>query len=347
MPVRLKKIIFAVAKYSGCFRVTRLLYRKRIRFLCYHGFTLDNESGFLPQLFIDPEVFSARMGYLKEKGYNVISLDQAVAALRAGTVPHDAVVLTIDDGFYGVYSRAAPILQFHGFPATLYLTSYYFDREGPIFSLAVKYMFWSADIMTVDLSTLGIPGLAKYDATGNSLSCINLIVDYGQSLETNEERLQLLRQLGSLINVDYDEVNSSRKMGLINVEELRQLLLMNVDIQMHTHRHNFPIDLEVAKYELEKNREKVDLLLSVPMRHFCYPSGLWSETQQSLLESQGIESATTCLPGLMNDKMNLYLIPRFLDGANISQIEYESELAGFSEFCRKFKFWDKIRATQG
>jgi peptidoglycan/xylan/chitin deacetylase (PgdA/CDA1 family) len=342
----LKKIFFTVAKYTACFHVSRYFYRRRIRFLCYHGFALDNESEFLPKLFIDPEVFSVRMRYLKEKGYSVITLDQAVEALRTGTVPHDAVVLTIDDGFYGVYSQAAPILQSHGFPATLYLTSYYFDRDGPIFSLAVKYMFWSADIMAVDLSTLGISGLAKYDATGNSLSCINLIVDYGQSLETNEERLQLLRQLGSLINVDYDEVSSSRKMGLINVEELRQLLLMNVDIQMHTHRHNFPIDLTVAKDELEKNREKVDPLLSVPMRHFCYPSGLWSETQQSLLESQGIESATTCLPGLMNDKINLYLIPRFLDGANISQIEYESELAGFSEFCRKFKLWGGGRATQ-
>ena len=138
MPGRLKRTIFTVAKYTGCFHVTRLLYRKKVRFLCYHGFTLDNESGFLPKLFIDPDVFTARMRYLKENGYTVITLDQAVQALRAGTVPRDAVVLTIDDGFYGVYSRAAPILRFYDFPATLYLTSYYFNRDSPIYSLAVK-----------------------------------------------------------------------------------------------------------------------------------------------------------------------------------------------------------------
>ncbi len=342
----LKKIFFTIAKYTGCFHVSRYFYQKRIRFLCYHGFALDNESEFLPKLFIDPEVFSGRMRYLKEKGYYVITLDQAVEALRTGIVPHDAVVLTIDDGFYGVYSQAAPILQFYDFPATLYLTSYYFNRQGPIYSLAVKYMFWSSHNVNVDLRTLCIPGLTECKSSSEQLSCINLIVEYGQSLESNEERIQLLRQLGSLINVDYDELDSSRRMGLINAEELNQLLLMNVDIQMHTHRHDFPLDLRAAKDELEKNREKVDPLLSVPMHHFCYPSGLWSEAQRNLLESQGIDSATTCLPGLMSEKISFYSIPRFLDGANISQIEYESELAGFSEFCRKFKLWDGSRATQ-
>ena len=301
---------------------------------------------FCPSYSLTPKFFSARMRYLKERGYNVITLDQAVEALRTGTVPHDAVVLTIDDGFYGVYSQAAPILQHYDFPATLYLTSYYFNREGPIYSLAVKYMFWSSDKANVDLTALGIPGLEKHLNGEDSSSCINLIVEFGQSLENNEERIQLLNQLGSLLNVNYDEVNASRVMGLINSEELRKLLAMNVDVQMHTHRHEFPIDVDAADKEIRKNREKVDPLLPKPMRHFCYPSGLWRETQWSVLESHGIDTATTCLPGLLSRKTNLYAIPRFLDGANISQIEYESELAGFSEFCRKFKLRNKIKATQ-
>jgi peptidoglycan/xylan/chitin deacetylase (PgdA/CDA1 family) len=343
---KFKRLVFRIAKYMGCFFLTRLMYRKRIRFLCYHGFTLDNESKFLPKLFIDPEVFSERMCYLKEKGYNVITLDKAVEALRTGAIPDDAVVLTIDDGFYGVYAKAAPALLHYGFPATLYLTSYYFDRDCPIFSLAVKYMFWSAEGADSDLTALGIPGLADVASTGDRLGCINLIIEYGQSRDCNEERIQLLRQVAALLDVNYDLLNESRVMGLINTKELRELIHMNVDIQMHTHRHDFPLDLEVADYELSKNREKVDPLLDAPMRHFCYPSGLWNETQWTLLEARGIDSATTCLPGLMSDKMSLYAIPRFLDGANISQIEYESELAGFSEFCRRLKLWDKIKATQ-
>jgi peptidoglycan/xylan/chitin deacetylase (PgdA/CDA1 family) len=340
----LKRLVFTVAKYTGCFAISRYCYRKEVRVLCYHGFTLDNESNFLPKLFIDPEIFCERMRHLKEASYNLITLDQATKGLQAGTLPDNAVVLTIDDGFYGVFSKAAPILKGYGFPATLYLTSYYFDRNSPIFSLAVKYMFWATTEKEADLTTLDIPGLAYND---DHSSCAELIIEHGQSRKSNEERIQLLRTLGALLRVDYDELNNSRKMGLINSEELRKLLLMDVDIQMHTHRHNFPLDLEAANYEIEKNREKVEPLLSAPMRHFCYPSGLWSETQRSLLESQGIESATTCLTGLMSSNISLYSIPRFLDGANISQIEYESELAGFSEFCRKFKFWNKIRTIQG
>lgn len=342
----LKRRVFAIARYTGCFHVTRYLYRKRIRVLCYHGFAINNESKFLPKLFIDPEIFAQRMRFLKEAGYKVISLDQAIEGLSAGTVPDDAVVLTIDDGFYGVYSRAAPILQRYDFPATLYLTSYYFDRNSPIYSLAVKYMFWCSKNVDVDLASLEIPGLEALIRGGDLQSSVNVIVEYGQSLETNEERIQLLRKLGVLLDVNYEEVNASRVMGLINSAELRQLLGMKVDIQMHTHRHDFPLDSVLADYEMRKNREKVDPLLPEPMHHFCYPSGLWSESQWPQLESHGIATATTCVPGLLDKKSNLYAIPRFLDGENISQIEYESELAGFSEFCRKFKLWDKIKATQ-
>lgn len=338
----LKRLFFIVAKYMGCFAISRYCYRNEVRVLCYHGFTLDNESKFLPKLFIDPEIFSERMRHLKEAGYNLITLDQATKGLQAGTLPYNAVVLTIDDGFHGVYSKAAPILKGYGFPATLYLTSYYFDRNCPIFSLAVKYMFWATTEKEADLTPLDISGLA---CNGDHSNCAELIIDHGQSRKSNEERIQLLRTLGAQLRVDYDELNSSRKMGLINSAELRELLLMDVDVQMHTHRHDFPLDQERAGYELKKNREKVDPLLARPMRHFCYPSGMWSKTQWSLLESYDIESATTCLPGLWSDDTSLYAIPRFLDGANISQIEFESELAGFSELCRKFKLRERVDGT--
>ena len=78
----LKRVLYRVAKYTGCFWVTRHVYRKKIRFLCYHGFELKDETGFQPRLFINPEVFEARLRYLKNKGYKVISLDEAVMALR-------------------------------------------------------------------------------------------------------------------------------------------------------------------------------------------------------------------------------------------------------------------------
>ncbi len=68
--------------------------------------------------------FASQMAYLRRFGYNVISLDAAVRALRgAEPIPPRAVVLTFDDGYENFYQYAYPELKRHGYPAIVYLVS--------------------------------------------------------------------------------------------------------------------------------------------------------------------------------------------------------------------------------
>ena len=180
----------------------------------------------------------------------------------------------------------------------------------------------------------------------DKVTAIDHIIDYGQGLVGNEDRIKLLKHLGDALSVDYSELNATRLMGLISASELEEIRKQDIDIQLHTHRHNFPLDNEIAQQEIDKNREKVDPLLDSSMSHFCYPSGLWSQDQAELLARNQIVSATTCVPGLAGKNENLYAIPRFLDGSNISEIEFESEIAGFAELCRRLKSGAQLKSTQ-
>ena len=338
MRSKIKNSVFLVSKYLGLFAVARWLLRNKVRVLCYHGFTTIDEHLNVPGLFIEPHEFKKRMSYLKRKGYKVIGLDQAYNEVEQGVKDKDRVVITIDDGYVSVLHKAAPIIKKYNFPSTLYLTSYFFDKDCPVFTLAVSYMFWKTKITTADFSVLGIGSLAEYKncqlTPENKHKVSVLIKEYGQPLKGNEKRVTLLKAVGEVLQVDFAQLNKDRLFNLVTEEELHQLIQMGVDIQLHTHRHTFPVDEEISRKEIRDNKHAVNPLLAAPMTHFCYPSGVWTTRHWKVLEEEQIKTATTCQTGLVDEKSPRFAWPRILDSSRVSQIEFEAEVSGFNELLR-------------
>jgi len=74
------------------------------------------------------ERFRRQMRWLAALGYRVISLDDALRGLFGGQrIPPRSVVLTFDDGYRNFSEYAFPVLEHHGFPATVFLVA---DRIG-------------------------------------------------------------------------------------------------------------------------------------------------------------------------------------------------------------------------
>src|SRR5258707_12762263 len=105
------KLILAAGKYLGLFSLASLLTRKRLRIVCYHGTAIANEADFRPDLFIAAATFEQPLQYIVRKGFIVLSLEAAVARLHAGTLPPNALVMTIDDGCYSTYKETMPLLK--------------------------------------------------------------------------------------------------------------------------------------------------------------------------------------------------------------------------------------------
>lgn len=333
-----KNSVFLVSKYLGLFSLSRWLLRNKMRVLCYHGFTMDDEHMNVPGLFIEPEEFKKRMSYLQRKGYKVIGLEQAYQEVDQGVKARDRVVLTIDDGYVSVLRKAAPIMKQYDFPSTLYVTSYFFNKDCPVFTLAVNYMFWKTKLKQADFSTMGIPKLNEHKScqlTPENRNKISILIkEYGQSLKGNEKRVAILQALGKILQVDYQQLNNARLFNLVNADELSQLQEHGVDIQLHTHRHTFPIDEDISRKEIQDNKLAVNPLLDIPMTHFCYPSGVWSTRHWKILEQEQIKTATTCQTGFVDENSPKFAWPRVLDSSRVSQIEFEAEVSGFNELLR-------------
>src|SRR5262245_34102940 len=81
------------------------------RVICYHDVQADVRV--MPDLFaVDTAELVSQFSWLKENGYQVIGLDDVIAA-REGRrpLPDRAVMLTFDDGYRSVYTRVYPLLR--------------------------------------------------------------------------------------------------------------------------------------------------------------------------------------------------------------------------------------------
>ena len=87
--------------------------------LCYHIV----EAPSAPRMQITREVFRQQLRYLEMTGYNVIPLRhlyEYVTGKRA-SIPKNAIVITIDDGWRSTYTEAFPELQKRKFPFTVFI----------------------------------------------------------------------------------------------------------------------------------------------------------------------------------------------------------------------------------
>ena len=87
--------------------------------LCYHNLNPTKRGS----MNMTPEKFEAQMKLLKDNGFNIIPLKEAVAYLQGkrDSLPSKPIVVTVDDGWKSVYTYMAPILKKYDIPATLFI----------------------------------------------------------------------------------------------------------------------------------------------------------------------------------------------------------------------------------
>lgn len=281
-------------------------------------------------LFMTSATFAKRMDRLRELGYPVVALDEAVERLRSGTLLPNTTVITIDDGFALTAEESVPILCERSLPATIYVTSYYAEKREPIFELVLQYLLWLGENERRDL----IPMLAeRLDVHGNT--DVGSLLSIFARLELAEKR-EMCDELAGELSVSPEAIYGPGEFSLMNAEQIaRADQAPEISIQLHTRRHRFPEDVQLATKELIENRRDLEPSVAGPLEHFCYPSGIWNEAHFEVLKSQGIRSATTTDNGLNFSGANPYALTRYLDSEVNTMLEFEAELSGFAHILRK------------
>jgi len=86
-------------------------------------------GGTTAEIDLPVDLFVRQLEYVRRR-YRIVSLD-ALADLRTGAVPENAVVLTFDDGHAEMYSVVLAVLRRFEAPATIYLPTAYIEDQRP------------------------------------------------------------------------------------------------------------------------------------------------------------------------------------------------------------------------
>ncbi len=89
------------------------------------------ESDSPSRYYVSPEDFRAQMVYLREQGFNPITISEfTLVLINGGELPARPIVITFDDGDASIYENAFPIMQEMGYVGVVYLTGNRLYSEG-------------------------------------------------------------------------------------------------------------------------------------------------------------------------------------------------------------------------
>jgi len=326
-----KRNLLTALRYSGVTgAVSSTRWRQdRLAILCYHGISLVDEHQWNPELFISASHFEQRLELLQRKRFHVLPLDTALAQLYAGTLPSRSVAITFDDGTYDLFRHARPALRQSGYPATIYLTTFYCEYPRPVFRVMCQYMLWKQrNGQLKSGKALNRGSVALHDAAVRAALADELTALAEQRKLSAEEKDELARQFAEQLEIDYDELVEKRILQIMRPAEVAQMAADGIAIELHTHRHRTPMDRQLFEREIRDNRIAIERITGREPRHFCYPSGVYHESFFPWLESMGVVSATTCETGLASASSLPMRLPRIFDTSLLSEIEFESWLEG-------------------
>lgn len=308
---------------------------RRLLILGYHGVSTDDEHDWDGELYMPPSLLRRRFMALRDGCYTVLPLGEAVRRLYDGSLPPRAVALTFDDGATDFFSQARPLLEEFGYPATVYLTSYYSAFQRPVFNTMLRYLLWKARGRTLDASALTTGGapLALETETERSVAFAEIARACVANGLSGQAKDGVLAVVAKRLGIDYAGLLARRFLHLMSPEEVGRLPRTLIDVELHTHRHRVPTDRAAFDREIIENREAIAAMThGARATHFCYPSGVTHPSFPAWLERLGVESATTCFPGIASRASEPLLLPRLIDTIHVADVEFESWLTGASAF---------------
>jgi peptidoglycan/xylan/chitin deacetylase (PgdA/CDA1 family) len=326
------RILSSADKIGLTARVRNSAWRtKRLLILCYHGIAQHDENIWNPGLYLHASAFEKRMERLRRARCNVLPLTEALQRLRRGDLPERSVAITFDDGWHDFYKLAFPILRRFEIPATVYLTTYYVDFNRPVFDTMLQYLLWKAAGRHLRLDSV-VPEPVALDRQGTPAALDAVLKHVQRNRLDGRAKDDLLTTLAHHLEVDYDTILRERVLHLMNRSEIQDIADAGIGVQLHTHRHRVAYDHERFSREVRENREVIRSITGVDPIHFCYPGGNSLPEFGAWLSEAGVVSATTCESSMCRAGDNLYFLPRLLDLASTSDVEFDAWVSGIAAF---------------
>lgn len=247
------------------------------------------------RLGYDLREFDWFCGFLAER-YDVLPLEELERRRRSRRPPTNAVALTFDDGYADNLHLALPVLQRHGLPATVFITTKAISREVHLWTSRLAWIVEGGDAASAPRTLLGVEIALK--TAQQRVSTLNTLADRLKCVST-EHRERAISELAEALKVTS---MPGIEHDMLTWDQVRQLDRAGFTAGAHTLTH--PIlsecDDKTLLAEIGQGKEELEGQLGRKVTTFAYPNGEPGDFDQravDVVERCGFDCAYTTIYG--------------------------------------------------
>ena len=119
------------------------------------------------------------------------------------------------------------------FPASVYQTTYYVDRELPVFNLFCSYLLWKRRGEQLPApSELGLTEEMDLRTEAGRHRVVRALIEVCERENlTGSEKNEIAKRLTKVLGIAYEAVARKRILQLMNAGEIREIASSGIDIQ--------------------------------------------------------------------------------------------------------------------
>jgi peptidoglycan/xylan/chitin deacetylase (PgdA/CDA1 family) len=294
-----EKMISAGFALFGATRIHRLaapLTRGLGAILMFHHVRPWAERDFAPNrlLEITPEFLDAALGFVKARGFEIIGLEAALQRIAApGERPF--VVLTFDDGYRDNVEHALPVLEKHGAPFTMYVTSGFAGRTARLWWIEFEEAIRRLERVRLDGVEFSTVTAAEKE---RAYAILYRLLRGGPE----ERLLEVCARLCAEAAIEPTRMPADLCLDWAGIRKLSQHPLATIGVHTLTHPMLAKHSENLVRSELTESRARIEEAIGSPARHLAYPVGDPTSAgprEFALARELGFASAVTTRPGMI------------------------------------------------
>lgn len=270
--------------------------------LMFHHVREPQKRDFRPNshLEITPAFLGAVIRRVRELGFDIVDLDEALLRLSAGGPPF--VVLTFDDGYRNNFVDAYPVLRREAAPFTLYVATGLVDgTAAPWWDVLGEIVGRNARVR-VEIGERVIEretGTAeqKYRTLDALIAAMILLPE--------DEQRRVVHAAAIAHGVDVAAMLSAAMMNWNELAELAADPLATIGAHSVGHYALARLDAERARREITESVARIETAIGRSPRHFAYPYGspdTASAREFATAAALGFRTGVTTRRGMLTER---------------------------------------------
>jgi len=278
---------------------------RSLSILIYHR-VVPEPDPLVPETVCAAE-FEWHLGVL-HRWFNVLSLGEATARLRNGTLPVRMACITFDDGYEDNVTVPLPRLRRRGLPATFFLATSFIDGGRMWNDSVIETVRRSpGDVLDARALGLGMIPVGSIDLRRQAIGSLLGAIKYLPPEERQARVHELAGQAGADLPSDL----------MMTREQVRQLQASGMEVGAHTVTHPIlaSVESQRARKEIEECKNELEAITGTRISLFAYPNGKpgrdYRAEHVDMVKRLGFEAAVSTAWGVAHATSDPFQLPRF------------------------------------